>query len=74
MSARFQTMTKRFRIRAYADDVAEVTVDLNHDDFQAVSTVIAALANVGKEGGYAPNFEMHEVDSAGETVRTVIEL
>lgn len=74
MRSPFQTMTKRFRVRAYADDVAEVVVDLNHDDYEAVATVLTALNDVSKTGGYVPTFEVAEVDADGEVKRVVIPL
>lgn len=71
MRSPFQTMTKRFSIKAYADDVAEITVDLNHDDFQAVVKVLHELNQVGV--AYAPRFRVTEVNADGTELRELLD-
>lgn len=72
MRSPHQTLTKRFEIKAYADDISEITVDLNHDDFQAVAKVLQQLNDAGT--GYAAKFKVSEVDAGGEILREVISL
>ncbi len=72
MRSPHQTLTKRFEIKAYADDVTEITIDLNHDDFQAVAKVLQQLNEAGT--GYAPKFKVSEVGADGEIRREVISL
>ncbi|HWU31025.1 MAG TPA: hypothetical protein VN041_18235 [Microbacterium sp.] len=71
MTSPFQTMTKRFQIKAYADDVSEITVDLNHDDFQAVMKVLYALNQSAV--AYAPRFRVSEVDAEGTERRMLLD-
>ncbi|MGN7977403.1 hypothetical protein ACTJJ4_07495 [Microbacterium sp. 22195] len=70
MRSPFQTMTKRFKIEAYADDVSELTVDLSHDDFQAVVKVLHALNQSSVP--YTPRFRVSEVDAEGAERRELL--
>ena len=71
MRSPLQSMTKRFKITAYADSVSEITVDLNHDDFQAVMKVLHELNQVGTT--FAPRFRVVAVDADGTERREILD-
>lgn len=70
MTSRFQTAAKSFRVRAYADSVTTVSVDLKHDEFPAVIDLLQKLNEAS--GSYGPRFAVDEIDAEGEVLRSVI--
>lgn len=65
------TETKRYRIRSYADDVAETVDELTADE---LSTVQRVLTNLGGKGAYAASFSIYEVDADGKELAAVMPL
>ncbi len=62
---------KRYRVRSYADDVAETTVDLDEAQLAAVMGVLNGLGN---QGSYTASFTVYEVDSQGNEIAGVMPL